>query len=148
MASVIQLPVFTDVPNWTEQVTLDGRVYTIRFHWNGREGYWYAHILDELGLDYIDGTRVTKVIPLLGDADSDSLLRQMARDDVKRGDRPGTSIRTLCLFPEALPGLLWVFGGASLRGEMADLSRVEIIYADEDQLAQLYAGLAALESAA
>lgn len=143
MASIVQLPVFIDVPNWTEQVTLEGQAWTLRFHWNAREGYWYLHLSDEIGVEPIAGGR--KLIPLLGDATSDELLRQLAAADVRRGDPAGTTVRSLCLFPEVFPGLLWAFAGSPLRREMADLSRMEILYADADAMAQLRA--AALEAA-
>ena len=44
MATVL-IPLDAETPDYTEQVTLDGTVYTLRFRWSVREESWYMDVL-------------------------------------------------------------------------------------------------------
>lgn len=138
MASVITLPVFIDVPNWTEKVDIDGVPYTLGFRWNPRLGFWHASLWDELGVTPIRLGQ--KVIPILGDSETEDLLQQLAEDDVSRATPAGTTARRLCLFPGKLPGLLMPFSGVPLRHQVADLVQLQLVYFDAAAVAQALAG--------
>lgn len=63
MATVI-IPTSESVP-FTEQVTLDGVVYELQFHFNQREGFWYFNILDTNGVRIKSGIKVVVNFPLI-----------------------------------------------------------------------------------
>lgn len=74
MADVI--PTGTDQPDFEEDVDLGGRVYRLRFHFNGRDESWYLTVSDADGTEIVAGTRL--VIDT-------SLLAQHVSDDVPTG---------------------------------------------------------------
>jgi hypothetical protein len=123
MGAAVQLATFTDVPHYTVQVTIEEQVFTLRFQWNTRELYWYAHLLDEDEATQIAGGQ--KVIPFVGDPPDGLTL-----DDV----------RSLALFPRQFPGVLAAFATEPLRKQQDDLDRISLIYTDAAGVSEIVAG--------
>ena len=123
MASMVQIPAFTDLPHYTEQVTIEDQVFTFRFQWNAREGYWYVHLLDEEEGQVIAGGQ--KIIPVIGSPPDGLTL---------------ADARSLALFPRQFPGVLIAFATEPLRKQQDDLDRIYLIYTDESGVAEIVAG--------
>jgi hypothetical protein len=54
-----EIPVTSDPPAYTYQIDLDGRSYTLDFHFNARMGRWF------MGIGDADGVPLLSAIPLL-----------------------------------------------------------------------------------
>lgn len=55
----LEIPLFPDVPLYTERVTLDGSEYTLRFDYSGREDRFYLSVFDASGAAVRRGMKVT-----------------------------------------------------------------------------------------
>jgi len=51
------VPTFADA-DYTQRMTLDGRVFTLHFTWNQREEAWYLALLDEADVELLSGIKV------------------------------------------------------------------------------------------
>lgn len=54
----VVIPNEVDVPDYTEQVTLEGVVYTLGFRWSAREASWYMDVMEADGTPILMGTKV------------------------------------------------------------------------------------------
>lgn len=64
MATLL-LPTRTDLSHYIVQVELDGALFSLTFHWNEREEYWYLSIADAEGVDVATGIKIVINTPLL-----------------------------------------------------------------------------------
>lgn len=51
--------------DYTQRMTLDGRVFTLHFTWNQREQAWYLALLDEADVEILSGLKLVVDTPLL-----------------------------------------------------------------------------------
>jgi hypothetical protein len=63
---MIILPFEPSVAAYEFTITLVARVFLFDVHWNSREGAWYFHLYDELGVVIEYGTKVVLGAILLG----------------------------------------------------------------------------------
>lgn len=61
----IEIPVFPEVPLYSERVTLDGKEYLLQFDWSDREQRWYLSISKADGTLIKTGVKVVANWPLL-----------------------------------------------------------------------------------
>jgi hypothetical protein len=127
MASLAELPLFSDVPHWSMQVVIEEQVYTFRFMWNARESYWYVHLLDDQEAEVTRSGQ--KVIPLTPDAmvhiEAMPLLDRFAM------------LREFSLFPGTFPGVLYAFSETPLTRSQSDLNELQIAYLDAEGITEL-----------
>jgi hypothetical protein len=62
--AIFDLPIRNDVTNYDFSVELDGRVYTLRYYLNSRDGFWYQDIRTEDGTALFLGRRIAVDTPL------------------------------------------------------------------------------------
>jgi hypothetical protein len=67
---VIPTPCSSDSRATTQRTRIDGRDYSVRFQWNGREGFWYASLYDSQGVAIQCGFKVVKDWLLLRSVES------------------------------------------------------------------------------
>jgi hypothetical protein len=60
---IVQIPM-TDYADFTEEVTLDDRPYTLRFRWNTRGAFWVMAIYDRNEVLLVDGIKLVIGYPL------------------------------------------------------------------------------------
>lgn len=60
------LPVSSDVPHYSLQVSLDGTAYALELRWNERNLGWFLSVATPEGERLVDGVRVVCGISLLG----------------------------------------------------------------------------------
>jgi len=97
-----------NIPQFSQQVSLDGVVYTLDFFYNTREDSWYLSILDVELTPIISARKMVADWPIMWRSRSAS--------------KP--------------PGELWVIdeSGAGLDPSLSDLGdRVKLLYADESE---------------
>lgn len=58
------IPTFAQ-SHYSQRMTLDGRVFTLRFTWNQREEAWYLALDDEADVEIISGLKIVLDVPLL-----------------------------------------------------------------------------------
>ncbi len=59
MATILEIPLFPEVPLYTERVTLDGRDYILRFDYAQREDRWFMSVDTPEGTTVRRGIKVT-----------------------------------------------------------------------------------------
>lgn len=55
----------TELNDYRQVTTLDGRDYVLRFNFNQREGKWYLSIGDERDVNIVHGIKVVPLVSLL-----------------------------------------------------------------------------------
>jgi hypothetical protein len=77
MSEPVFIPTSSDVPLYTQRLTLDGQEFLFRFDWNERTGRWYFGIysIDELPL--VTGVKLVADWPL---------LHRCSNPDLPKGD--------------------------------------------------------------
>lgn len=60
----VVIPLFAEVPLYTERVALDGVEYIFRFDWNNREQRWYMGIKDTDEAPLVSGVKLVSETPL------------------------------------------------------------------------------------
>lgn len=58
------LPIASDVPHYSFQVTLDGASYGFEFFWNAQAEGWFVSLLDANGDAIVNSVRLTVDVPL------------------------------------------------------------------------------------
>lgn len=107
--AIFEVPLRASVADQDLQVPLDGRVYTLRLRWAGREERWYMDVSDEDRVMIYAGIALVLNFPL--------------------------GIR--CASDRIFPGVLMASdtSGANAEPALADLGdRVKLYYFDEDSL--------------
>lgn len=64
--ATVQIPVRSDLDDWSQVVDLDGASYQLRWHKNLRETAWMLDIRDADGTDLLVGRAVRVNVPLNG----------------------------------------------------------------------------------
>lgn len=59
------IPTSTDLTDYSQVTTLDGRDYILRFLHNQRENRWYLNLSDQDGISIVDGIKIVVGISLL-----------------------------------------------------------------------------------
>jgi hypothetical protein len=59
------IPFQKGLPSFTEEVTLDGIVYTFEFSWNSRGGFWSMNILNRDQTQLVMGVRLVMFYGLI-----------------------------------------------------------------------------------
>lgn len=60
-----EIPTRTDLPAYTEQVELQGVIYTLAFRFNKRFNKWVFDLLDSEGAEILNGLVIYTGVPLL-----------------------------------------------------------------------------------
>ena len=110
-----KIPVRSDLPNYTQVTTLDGRDYVLTFSYNARDLSWYLDIADQDEVMIAAGLRIV--------ADWDLLKR--------------------CVDPRRPPGIIFAndLSGAGLDPGPDDFgARVELLYFGEAEAEEVRAG--------
>lgn len=63
--SLLELPLSPGTPSYSEQVTLDGALYTLRIRWNTRMSAWFLEIYDTAEVLLVPPRRCVVGAPLL-----------------------------------------------------------------------------------
>jgi len=63
--AILRIPLPQGLPQFVQQVPLDGRTYTLRFHWNEREESWYMELADAEDVTIIAARKLVANWPLL-----------------------------------------------------------------------------------
>jgi hypothetical protein len=61
----LRVPTSTELTDYRQTTTLDGRDYVFRFLWNQREGTWFFSLFDEEDDPIVQSVKVTVQLPLL-----------------------------------------------------------------------------------
>lgn len=107
--AIFEVPLRANVPDQELQVPLEGRVYTLRLRWAGREERWYLDLSDEDRSPIYTGIAVVLNFPL--------------------------GIR--CASDRVFPGVLMASdtSGSNAEPTLTDLGdRVKLLYFDTDSL--------------
>jgi hypothetical protein len=89
--TALLVPTFAQA-DYTQRMTLDGRVFTLHFTWNQREEAWYLALLDEADVEVISGVKIIANWPLLDFSKYDPRLPDgefIAFDLTGNGSNPG-----------------------------------------------------------
>lgn len=93
LADPISIPLSLDTPLYSQRTVLDGKEYTLRFDWNGREGRWYLSLyLSDTGRAIVRGLKVLADWPLLTgvtDVDKPPGILLASDNSPQGGEPPG-----------------------------------------------------------
>lgn len=71
MADIV--PTGSSQPDFQEDIDLGGRVYRLRFHYNGRDTAWYMTVADADGTEIVAGIKLIIETSLVGQYPSEDL---------------------------------------------------------------------------